>query len=62
MQIKTITMTRHSAGLYDEYFDSVVDSWLYHNEKRISIKDIKYSISGDVKSVCIIYDEVGDNE
>lgn len=58
MNIKTITMHRHGAILYDEHFDATVDLWLHTHKDRISIKDIKYSISGDVKSVCIVYEEV----
>ena len=62
MKIKTITMNRRGAVLYDELFDCAVESWIYRHKDRISIKDIKYSISGDVKSVCIIYEGFTDDD
>lgn len=46
--------------MFENYFDKEVNSWIRRNWNHIIIKDIKYSISGRIKSACIIYEKKAD--
>lgn len=57
IKIKTFASTINT---FSDDLDERVNGWLYEMELRVVIKEFKYSNSDKYKSVCVIYEEVGD--
>ena len=63
MKIKIISvraLSSSSTGTVDFTFGNEINRWIFNHREDVVIKDIKYSITDEIRSAMILYEEVED--